>query len=470
MDVNPRNFEKLEDEMNVFELRIDGLPVWERIRMDVYREIKRQKGVGKAHTSIGNGVQDHINGFKSWAKNLFYRNPFLAEPAEVMFVGHPRRKKEDDGYWWDIYCDPIHQECSFDAIHFEEPYLLDHRQPARTENLRYLDLIELGGAIQRKLGLYKIEPSNGKRLKSIEQEIAEQFNAEVNLIDQVINTLRKRRSIRWLYEQLLQKVDPEVVVLVVSYNKETLIEVCKEKGIPVVELQHGIIHPFHFGYSFPGHRTKSTFPDYLFTFGNFWAENAEFPIPDNRVIPVGYPYLERRIKKYDDVGTKNQLVFLSQGTIGKQLSQFAVKASKSSAIDYNIIYKLHPGEYDRWRDEYPWLEDANLNVVDSSTPELYRIFAESSAQVGVNSTAIYEGLCFDLETYIFDVEGSDAIQKLEEANAAMKINSVDDLSTYLGNRNTDDFNRMHFFNHNSIRRFREAIERIRYTSTTYDKN
>ena len=461
MAINKDDFEQLEANIDAFDLRVDGIPIWERIRRIVYREINQQKGDGQAHTNIDDGLNDYIEGVKLWTRNLFRRNPFFTETADVMFVGHPRRKKEDDDYWWDIYCDPIHESCNFDAVHFEKPYLLQHRQPSKTENIRYLDLIHFSGTIQRKLGFHKVELSNNKRQKieEIEQEIATHFGIQVNIEDIIVDSLQKRRSLLWLYSQLLKRVKPEIVVVVVSYGKETIIEACKNQEIPVVELQHGVIHDRHFGYSYPGSRTKEMFPDYLFTFGDFWKDNVEFPIPNDRVLSVGYPYLEQTKRKYEDVQLKNQILFISQGNIGKKLSKFALKVDQHPEIKHEVVYKLHPGEYDRWMDEYPWLVDADFEVVDNPNRQLYQLFAESKVQIGVGSTAIYEGLCFDLETYVYDCSGSDILEPLVNHEVANRISSINQLIPLLGKKE-GDFNCEYFFSPNASERICNAIESL----------
>jgi hypothetical protein len=246
--------------------------------------------------------------------------------------------------------------------------------------------------------------------------------------------LYDRRTTLPLYRRLIDRVDPELVVVIVSYGRETFIEACKQQGVPVAELQHGVIYDHHFGYSFSGTRTKETFPDYLLTFGEFWTDAAAYPIPEERVIPVGYPYLEQSVDKYDDVEPRDQLLFISQGTIGERLSKFAMEVEQYPEIDYNIVYKLHPGEYNRWKTEYPWLTNTDITVIDSSEPPLYELFAESSVQVGVGSTAVYEGLSFGLETYVFDCEGATVLQPLVDEGSAKLISTTDELANSLGHR------------------------------------
>lgn len=462
MSVAPKGYEEFEETLDLFSIRVEGTPIWERIRFRIFREIARQKGQGQPHTHRGDGVKDYLHGFGLWLKNAVHRNPYFAGKHDFLFFGHQRRKLEEDGYWWDVYCDPIHEQSELDYVHMETPHLLSHRSPAKTGNLRYLDLIQYGGTLQRKLGLRSpsLPDDVVSRLREAEVEIRRRFEVGVDIVSEAREALHVRKTTLPLYERLLDRVDPEVVVLVVSYGRERLIEACKRKGVPVVELQHGVIYDHHFGYSYPEGKTKTTFPDYLLTFGEFWNENARFPIPDDRVIPVGYPYLEERLDVYDDVERSEQLLFISQGTIGRELSRFALEVHEDDRIDHEVVYKLHPGEYDRWEEEYPWLAESDVRVIDKSEPPLYRLFAESSAQIGVGSTAVYEGLCFNLETFVFEADGADVLQPLIEDGAASTIGTVEELVASLHSKNRQGFDRDHFFKPNAVDNVIDELKNI----------
>jgi len=265
-------------------------------------------------------------------------------------------------------------------------------------------------------------------------------------------------------------VDPELLVLVVGYGRgmKVLIEMAKARDIPVVELQHGagIVNPQHPGYHYPEAYPKQVFPDYVLTWGKFWSQNASLPIPSERVIVVGYPYLDARIERYDNIPQRDQLLFISQGTVGEKLSQFAASCAADAHITSDIVYKLHPGEADRWRDAYPWLLDSAVTVIDGQSPPLYELFAKSRAQVGVGSTAVYEGLYFGLETYVYDIDGASTLMPLVDAGAAEVINSVDALAARLG-RGADTFDREYYFAADALPRVQRTLEQLVASGTIY---
>ncbi|MFA9518185.1 hypothetical protein ACERIT_13380 [Halopenitus sp. H-Gu1] len=462
MSLEPQDFEAFEKGNDLFSITVDGISIWERIRFKTFRDIAQQNGRGQAHTQNEMGLLTNLRGFGLLLKNAVYRNPYLADEHDFLFFGHSRRKLEEDGYWWDLYCDPIHDRNELDYVHMETPHLMSHRRPAKTENLRYLELIQYGGTLQRRLGLRRpsLPDDVVSRLHEAETEIQRRFGANIDLVSIAREKLHVRNTTLPLYERLLDRIDPSVVVVVVSYGKETLIEACKRKEIPVVELQHGVIYEHHYGYAYPENVTKNTFPDYLLTFGEFWNENVSFPIPEDRVIPVGYPYLEQRLDAYDDIERSKQLLFISQGTIGRELSRFALAVHEDVRIDHDVVYKLHPGEYDRWEEEYPWLATSDMRVIDESEPPLYRLFAKSTAQIGVGSTAVYEGICFDLETFVFETDGADVLRPLVDDGAASMVGSLDELARELGSNTAVRFDRERFFESEAVENIHRELVRI----------
>ena len=226
-----------------------------------------------------------------------------------------------------------------------------------------------------------------------------------------------------------------MVFVVVSYENLAIVAAAKSLGIEVIELQHGTITDYHLGYSYPK-KTRLNgeipyFPDKILTFGNYWINEETCPISNDNIVPIGFSYFEAQSKDYINIeAIDNQILFISQGVIGKYLAQIAFEFANSQK-DFKIIYKLHPGEYATWRENYPELVEAssfdNFEVIDNSEIPLYKLMAESSYQIGAFSTAIYEGLMFNCKTFIVDVPGVEYLNDLIEKNYVFKIKNVYDL-------------------------------------------
>jgi hypothetical protein len=422
-------FYEFETEHSLFQVRIDGVAVWELIRFDVHRQILRELDlIGKAHSDES---PSNLEALRRIGRNLVTKNPFGPKDVDVALFGHERRKEDAEGLWWDIYCDPITASAEWDHVHLEQPYLGSHRSPAKSERLRYVDLLKYTGGALTKVTPERVTSSSTetRSFERAEQAIERSFDISVDVTGLATSALHSRAIRLPLWRSLLRRLDPDLCFVVVSYWRTTFVEACRKEGIPVAELQHGVIYPEHVGYSYPDGVGEAV-PDYLLTFGPFWNDAASYPIPEENVRSVGFPYLERQLPD-DPSGTSDDaVVFLSQGTVGRDLSKVAVTLAESLG-DREMVFKLHPGETDRWRSVHPWLVDSPVRVVDGEDIRLYDLFERAGVQVGVNSTALYEGLAFGLETYVLPFSGVAAMRRLVEAGGATLVADADELSSEL---------------------------------------
>lgn len=459
-DITVQSMLDFEDRHNLFEIRINDVRIWEWLRVEVMRAILKENNIiSKRPSESKYWYLAYPRSLGRWAKGFFNKNPLFADEAERLYWGHQRRKQLEDGFWWDIYCDPFHVEEDASFVHVEAG---SHQVPAKTDGLRYMDFIQYSGAIAEHLPVVgvKLTPTDRRRIQELESMFKDSFGIKLNLSKRIENHLTKRKVMQPLYKRLLDNIQPKVVILVVSYGKESFIEVCKDIGVPVVELQHGAFGPAHPGYAFPGERTKNTFPDYLFTFGNFWRESVEFPIPQKNVIPIGYPHLEKQKRKFKTKSSENRVLFLSQWSIGENLTKFAKKYARLEN-DREVMLKLHPQEYSTWKEDYPWLRDAPLTVIDGDNPSLYELLASSSVQVGVYSTVIYEGLNFGLDTYLLDLPGVTRMKHLLENRGITLVSSLDQFIRKLNTSNLgEDVDVSYYFEPNPIENFEGVLSRI----------
>jgi UDP-N-acetylglucosamine:LPS N-acetylglucosamine transferase len=456
-------FFELENDLDLLNRRICDVCFWERVRFPVHGHLRRSL-VDSTDDKTATSSKDYLSGIRLLLSNCLVRNPVFSPDADLLFYGTGRRKHLEDGQWWDIYHDPIMESLTEDCLMWERPYKLTHLTPSKTSNLRYVDMVEYTGTLLQKLGISTVSFSEDEIsfLKTVENEISSRFGVDVPLLSMVEKDLSKRRVCIPMYRNLLNRASPFIIFMTVSYGgRETFVEACQLEGIPVIELQHGAISRYHMAYSFP-YDKKRVFPDYFFSFGDFWSELVDLPLPDERVYSVGYPYLEAEAKKYDGIKTNKQTVFISQGSIGKELSRFAVALNNRDDYENDIVYKLHPREYDSWQDDYPWLNNAKLRVVDSDDPPLYHLFAKSTAQVGVGSTAVYEGLNFGLDTYVLDIESENhKLKYLIDKGYAKLVRSPAELLDKQEISVDRCFDPEPIFNSEPIENITEALESIR---------
>ena len=243
------------------------------------------------------------------------------------------------------------------------------------------------------------------------------------------------------YQKLLRIRQAKALLVVVSYSHSIapLTAAAKSLAIPTIEMQHGTFSPYHLGYHFPNLDDHPYFCDYFFSFGPFWHAMADLPLRDEKIMTFGFPHLSEQLAKVDtndEMGSdkglsqSNSVLFLSQGVIGEGLAKYAVACSQAQ-LPWHLRYKLHPSEYNTWRSDYPLLaeqSDAGLiEVIDHHRLSLYDLMREAQYQVGVFSTAVYEGMALGCQTLLIDLPGLEYMNALIEQNFAEKMTSPQQL-------------------------------------------
>ena len=433
-------FFQMEQELNLFDWQVDGIYVWELMRFQVFSDIMQKMGLyGQPHTGIKQTVVTRIKKFFSSFYNYLFKNPFYIPKNKIVFIGHQRRKLFPDGKYWDIYCDPLIDQVDADFCLLESYYLNGHLKPAKTKELFYADFIDFVAFFLNRIFkiLKRSKISNNGKCGELKLKIKANFNINIPVEFVLKNQTTGFYSMTVLYSLLFEFIKPKLILVLVGYGNEAKINAAKRKHIPVIEMQHGTLSPYHVGYNFPKGKIKHYFADYFFSFGDFWKHAANFPISRNNIKTIGYPYLSTALEKYKHVKKKELIVFISQGSIGRELAKFAVRLRKITPEKINMIFKLHPGEYDRWKQEYPFLLDSGIDVVDSQTPDLYQLLAVASWQIGVYSTAIYEGLAFDCTTYLVDLPGVAYMDKLIESGRAKLVEQPEDIQLHKNKSHID---------------------------------
>lgn len=470
-------FLKFEYEKKLFQKEADGVKYWHMIRIEIYNEINRIKNdVEKPHFSnVYTSKKSIVQSKAKQLTNIFYRNPFLfLEQKDVLIFNHSRRVKQENLYKC-LYTDPLIQNLDSNYYVYEVPYNEFHFRPVPEDKIKYTDLIinrYLAERVKNKLVNKSLLP------KQQQEEITEiilQLNSLFGVsldssfwINKISNKILYFNMAYDAYDKIIKKIQPKVIVQVVSYLNSRFVinKLAKEKGIPTIELQHGTMGKYHIAYNFLRNVDLDTFPDYLFTFGDFWKENTRLPIPDENVISIGWPFYENKLKEYkknSKTDRKRTILFVSQGSIGKELSRFALELEKKlDSKQYRIVYKLHPGEYEGWVTNYPWLKESKMEIIDNSSHDMHYYFAQSDIQIGVYSTALFEGLGYGLKTLIVNLYGAEHMESLYKAEYADLVDSVEEAQQIIqsGSFTEKEFNREYFWKPNSTENMMKKIREI----------
>jgi len=324
--------------------------------------------------------------------------------------------------------------------------------------------------------------SPDKQIAEMAEDIAQKVEKHFRLKIDVYKIIRKyfmysiARKKRYL--KLFKKFGTRTIIFADNGNMKGIIEAAKELGIISIDTQHSLLSDLNILY-----RYKPSVPqedricsDYFFSFGDYWHRYmANY---GTKLIPVGFPYFDieykRALESPKTACNKNNnrnIIIISGGCYLRDvLIDITLGLSRILPPEYHIYYKLRVEEYARWRDFYPpeFSRIKNMTIIDNNDISLYEYFAISSYQVGSNSGAIYEGLAFNLTTFIIKYGFYEEMKPLYEEGenkVAYLVETAEEISEIILRDKPADITsstqiRDKFFKKNSISNFLEALNSI----------
>jgi hypothetical protein len=387
-----------EKKYTLFSFKFKSFPVWAHYRMYFYYAFTKDRNLLES-SNVKNKLS--LN-YILQSMNIFNLKRLLKK-SDYFVLQHPRSTYEKKDIYTEEIVDLIGQsKCSL--FSFSENGNMN-----KQGDVIYLDIIK--GVAKLFSKVFYVMVMN-KYFKSD----FKYFVAELNIERNKYLKHYKRYYIElvmqyYFYYFLLKLKRIKKVILVVSYYNMPLVFAAKSLKLEVIEMQHGVISEYHLGYHFPYYE-GDFFPDVLVIFNTYWENVAMYPV-NTTVVSVGNTYLSQYHQKTKK--TKKTILIISQTTIGKKLEHFILN-NIGDLKDFQIYFKLHPNEFSDKNNKYKALMGvSNIMLVtnEKSIPEL-QLFCEY--QVGIYSTAIYEGLEQRCKTLLLNDAGIEYMEQLINDN------------------------------------------------------
>ncbi len=462
-------FLEFEDKNDLFNRNYNGFYYWIYIRYEVYSriiEVITQSGPILLPNNYCE-FKTISNVFKNITLELFCKKK---RKAEILLFQLPRKSLENDKYI-DLYTNFLNENLSQEFISIDSVNI-QHRYVPLKHKCEKWNIPHLAAKIKSKfIKIKDVEVIHC--INSLQEHISVTFNVKLpkNHIFNIVNKFYVyHKTLCPFYLKKLQEIKPKVVIQVCYYTPKNMIlnEVSSLLNIPTIELQHGTMGLGHLAYNYKRKVKYPQLPKYMYLFSQFWKDCSLLPLADENIKITGFPYFESQLNKFKDINEskasneKKIILFISQTTIGKELSRFAVELSK--LIDpkkYEIIYKLHPIESSGWETRLSelYLSRENITVISNNKENLYSIFSRSHIQVGVYSTAVYEGLGFNLKTFIVPLRGYASMKTLINMNYATLVQNPLDLFNNLDSH-TPSVDKENFWKKDSVNNIISNINTI----------
>lgn len=405
----------IEDKYDLFNQKINGVYIWQYVRMPLYYKLATQSGVLR---------QPHTTERKSRAKRFFNRLLFsvhsirsilclfrMKNNYDVVVLEHDRSTLID-GQYCDIYTHHLRNSDLADSnvLSLRLPFGTDYNKTDDSND--YLDLswlLLLGGVISN-LFPSSFNESQEKLISNIQQEIKDRLCVEFDIGTYFSKYITRYRLRYAFLKRIFRYTNANRLLAVTPYSgRGDFIGAAKSVGMSVIEIQHGIISKYHLGYSFPKEINLNydhILPDSIAIWGWEWNLGANFHsgcVIDNHL--VNYPYRHKLNKLSDCEERSSNITVVSQGAISDDISKFVLD-NIDRLQEFNIMYKLHPSEYERdnfYLDKLIKFENVsvkkNVDIVD--------LFFESDIVIGVFSTALIEARLCGCKVIVLPFSGSE---------------------------------------------------------------
>lgn len=269
------------------------------------------------------------------------------------------------------------------------------------------------------------------------------------------------------YTSWFKKYRPKLVMYADDGNCKGLIEAANRLGIPTVDLQHAVVSKLAVLYNYPEPIQKTVLPSvskYIFTLGDYW--NTFYRTSSVR-LSVGWPFFEimkRAVsEKHRGADKRRNVIILSSPFSRGHLMRLALELSELMP-DYTIYYKLHLKEYAVPKEQFPagFLQKGNIRLINSNEIPLYEYFSMCAYQVGVSSTALYEGLGFGLTTFVVKIDWYEEVRTLYENGYALLVSDAEEIVTAIqvGKPSLTPTNLDALFKKDGLRNIEYAIDSI----------
>lgn len=449
-------FLDFEERYDKYNLKYKECEIWIYVRAHIFWLLcSRLKVFEIVTNSVGFPAYKQSVLEKIKEKTIY--NPKYASKRDVLIVSNPRKIYEDNTYRC-IYFDLLDTAIKRSHYVWDRKYDTEEFLPQKINNLLRVDIAlekaqceleRIPVAWLNKNIIYDIEKYFSIKLKVAEKQ---------KILEVATMVISQRKRMSEFYSRILVKISPKVIVLNCYYNENMMLlcECAKKLNIPTIELQHGVIGKYHIPYHFRSNGQFRCLPDYIFTFGQYDKSKMRFPIPNNRIISVGFPALEDYYNRYSNKTSSHKsinLLFVSSND--GVLEQYVSYIVDNLEENYSISYKIHPAE------KTVVFENKRIKVIDNKEINIYECLSWADIVIGTYTTVLMEAVMFDKKVLVINSHTAGFVEVLYESKSAILVDSKEELLEKIINIEQYDFNKDNLlWEKDSLNKMIHAIEHV----------
>jgi hypothetical protein len=461
---------EVENRFPTAEWRVCGIPVWPLVRERWFvgewrSHYTRVSSHGNAGLQSFGYVKRLLSGVTEAAMALWDGERVSDQGLlhrDLVFLSDGISFSRLAGKWVERFCDPlIHMAARSGLTSALWTPLHAYHRP-RLTNSRFvqmdIDRANISGALRARA------MQNHAHLPGL-VEVGEWMkmhrygNAEFQT-RRIVSDGCRLRSIADYYRRHLDLVRPKLAFIVSYYSVEGMAFVlaCRESGVPVVDIQHGVqgeMHPAYAAYPQPMGRLHSLVPDWFWVWSEWEAQAIRHWCTTTSHMPIvgGNPWLDvwqagstwdgvaealtcaARLRGRAKAGRPVVLVTLQFGLAdGEQLDLMA-HLLRSAAGDFEFWIRLHPAMLERREEVRKRLATAGPCEIDESTDlPLQALLMHCDVHLTHSSSTVIDAAQIGVGSVITSAFGAELYAPLLVAGQAhVETESISTLVSLLAN-------------------------------------
>lgn len=386
--MNIDDYNDLDNRLREMELTYEGVDITYLIRNHLISLIRTKQNVGNSEIKLNGRIVLRL------LKSVFRTFPNLFSKKSIWVFSNAERRKKIDEYYVDRVASIV-GETKESTLFIENPIISDHKFPTRDSILS--DAIFFLGSYL--FGIFCFKRSKLKiDIEGIRQ-IVSSYDISEN-----IPVIIKRFIGQYHFMSFFLKFhsSPTQVYVVYPNGYYGYILAFKQRKIPIIELQHGIIYEGHPSYNTTLYAKSKNFkPDFIFTYGTrdtSLLTRLRY-VDSNNIHTVGSYGLWLAKNSVLENRYLNNLIDLDKKTI----------VMIATANDLEIIYELALKLKD---DNFNILilprimsnimnREQGIVVIDVDRANVFELYQVADFVITISSTSALESLFMGVPTFVY---------------------------------------------------------------------
>jgi len=366
--MNSNDYNKLDDQLRNLDLSYNNIDVSYIIRNHLVSIIRKKNNKGNSEILLNKNI------LFRFLKSFIATFPAIFRRKKIWVFSNTERRKKINNIYYDRVASVV-SEVYNSVLFVENPVLVAHKSSTTdfilSDSIFFLISFLLGKVFYKKKNLI-ID-------KQLDQ-IIKPYDITPNIKPLIERFIGQYYFMRFYLKYIAK---PEKVFSVYPNGYYGYNFAFKELGIPIIELQHGIIYPLHPSYnSTLQDQSKNFKPDYVFTYGtkdkecldtiNYVAKENIFVVGSYGLWKLNNTkiYLSSYLASFSKSGYKKLIIIATTNDVEElyrlalcyKIADFVLTKSSTGALE-SLFMKIPTfileSEKSFFRDNYAYVESFN---------------------------------------------------------------------------------------------------------------